>query len=142
MSEHFSMQELTFSSTAERLGIDNEPNAEVAAVLLETAELLEQVRELLGKAMHIDSGYRCPLLNHAVGGAGNSAHMTGYAVDFICPDYGYPLEIVKTIEGSGIKFDQLIQEGTWVHISFAPTMRQMVMTAHFENGTTTYTHGA
>jgi hypothetical protein len=141
MSEHFSKAELTFSSTAERLGIDNTPPNDITINILSTAELLEQVRTLLGHPMNIDSGYRCPKLNQAVGGAGNSAHMTGYAVDFTCPQFGTPLEIVKAIRAM-MNFDQLIQEGTWVHISFAPTMRQMVLTAHFENGHTTYTHGA
>jgi hypothetical protein len=95
-----------------------------------------------GKAMHIDSGYRCETLNRAVNGAVASDHLLGYAADFICPDFGTPLEIVNAIVASEIQFDQCIQEGTWVHISFNPRMRREVLTAHFGAGGTTYTQGA
>jgi hypothetical protein len=144
LSEHFTLEELTFSSTAARRGIDNTAPADVAEHLAVTAAGLEKVRALLGAPLHIDSGYRCPALNKAVGGVPTSAHTTGYAADFICPDAGAPLDIVHKIMADGsIKFDQVIQEGTWVHISFAPTMRQMVLTAHFVEGhKATYSHGA
>lgn len=142
MSKHFPPTELTFSSTAQRLGLVNTPPAAIAAVLADTADRMEQVREQLGYPIHIDSGYRCPELNRAVGGAGNSAHMAGTAVDFTCTAFGTPLEIVKAIAASAIKFDQLIQEGAWVHISFAPAMRRQILTAHFVAGRTTYTYGA
>ncbi len=71
----------------------------------------------------------------------DSAHVTGNAADFICPAFGVPLDIVKKIAASGVKFDQLIQEGTWVHISFDPAMRQEVLTAHFVDGKATYQSG-
>lgn len=142
LSEHFTLDELTGSSTACRLCIDNTPSAEVVAALTVTAAGLELVRALLGKPMHIDSGYRCESLNRAVNGAVASDHLLGYAADFICPDFGTPLEIVTCIVTSGIKFDQCIQEGTWLHISFNPRMRNEVLTAHFGAGGTTYTQGA
>ena len=54
-----------------------------------------------------------------------------------------PLAIVHKIQADGtIRFDQLIQEGTWVHISFDPQMRGQALTAHFVNGKATYTQGA
>ena len=134
LSEHFTMEEATFSSTASRLGIDNIPDGGQNMNIIEAAEHLEKVRALLGKPLHIDSWMRVPRLNQAVGGAANSAHMSGWAIDFTCPEYGSALDIVNAIVHSGIKFDQCIEEGTWVHISFAPTMRQQVLTAHFENG--------
>lgn len=142
LTPHFTLEELTFSSTAERLLIDNTPPLDVVSRLTIAAYGMEQVRSILGKPIHIDSGYRCPALNKAVGGAKDSAHLDGYAVDFKCPDFGTPLEIVTTLIASGIKFDQCIQEGTWVHISFAPAMRQQVLTAHFSANGTTYTKGA
>ena len=150
LSEHFTLEELTFSSTAARRGIDNTASAEIVEHLTVTAAGLEKVRALLGDPLHIDSGYRCPALNAAVGGVPTSAHTTGYAADFICPPAGAPIDIVHKIVAHNehckaqmlgadmISFDQLIQEGTWVHISFAPTMRNQVLTAHFAGGKATY----
>jgi zinc D-Ala-D-Ala carboxypeptidase len=142
LSPHFTLEELTFSSTAVRLGIDNTPSEEIVAHLKVAAEGMEQVRAMLGSAVHVDSGYRCDILNAAVRGSKTSAHVLGYAVDFTCPAFGTPLEIVHLIEKSTIAFDQCIQEGAWVHISFDPQMRRQVLTAHFDNGKATYTQGA
>jgi hypothetical protein len=141
LTPHFSLEELTFSSTAVRLGIDNTPSPEVVANLTALCLELEIVRSLLGFPMHIDSGYRCPALNSVVNGVPNSAHLSGWAADFICPVFGTPLDIVRAIAASNIQFDQLIQEGTWVHISTAPTLRQEVLTAHFVNGKASYQQG-
>jgi hypothetical protein len=141
LTDHFTLQELTFSSTAVRLGIDNTPGEEIVAHLRFLAQGLERVRALLGHPMHIDSGYRCEALNAAVKGSNTSAHMRGYAADFVCAAYGEPLRIVQTITRSDIAFDQCIQEGTWVHLSFDPRMRREVLTAHFGARGTTYTAG-
>lgn len=142
LTEHFSLDELTASSTATRLGISNSPGLEVVAHLTVTAMGLEKIRKLLGYPLRIDSGYRSPELNAAVHGAATSAHMEGYAADFTCPEFGTPLEIVHLIQNSGLLVDQCIQEGTWVHVSFNPRMRGQFMTAHFGPGGTTYTNGA
>jgi hypothetical protein len=144
LTTHFSLEELTRSDTAVRLGIDNTPSDAILANLNVLAQGLEQVRALLNifnRPVIISSGYRCPELNKALHGASNSAHMNGYAADFICPDFGTPLDIVKRIAASDLQFDQVIQEGTWVHISFDPKMRRDVLTAHFVNGVATYTNG-
>ena len=130
LSEHFTLEELTFSATAQRKQIDNKPPAEVLENMERLAAGLEEVRAALGnKPMRINSGYRSPKLNRAVGGARLSAHMAGYAADFVCPDFGSPLKIVKALAATGIQFDKLIQEGTWVHISFAPEARRQLLTA-------------
>lgn len=142
LTEHFALEELTFSSTAQRLRIDNTPSLETVARLTQLALGLEKVRALLGQPMHIDSGYRCQALNKAVGGVPNSAHVDGYAADFICPAYGTPLEIARAIVASGIAFDQCICEGTWCHVSFDPRNRHQLLTAHFGPNGTTYTGGA
>jgi hypothetical protein len=122
-------------------GIDNTASLEIVDHLKVAAAGMEEVRALLGAPIHVDSGYRSPALNEAVRGVPGSAHTAGYAVDFICPRFGAPLEIVKIIAASSVKFDQLIQEGTWVHISFDPAMRQEVLTAHFVDGKATYQRG-
>lgn len=141
LTDHFSLEELTASSAATRLGIDNTPTEEIKAHLQKLAYGLELVRVLLGAPMYIDSGYRCAALNKAVGGAINSAHMDGYAADFVCPQFGTPLQIAQAIASSSIKFDKCIQEGHWVHISFDPRMRQQSYTAHFTDSGVTYTVG-
>lgn len=98
LTENFSLAELTASATAQRRGIDNHPGLEIISHLAQLAMHLERVRHALGdKPMIISSGYRCPDLNQAVGGARRSAHMEGWAADFTCPDFGSPLQIVKAL---------------------------------------------
>lgn len=142
LSEHFTLEELTVSPTAQRLGINNDANPTIVANLMRLVDGLEKVRTLLGYPLRINSGFRCQALNAAIGGASNSQHMAGMAADFTCVEFGGPISIVRAIQASGIEFDQLIQEGTWVHISFAPVNRRQVLTAHFGAGGTTYSQGA
>jgi zinc D-Ala-D-Ala carboxypeptidase len=146
LSAHFSLDELIASETALRRGIDNTPNASVIANLKRLAEMLEKVRAVLGQPMHISSGYRSPMLNAAVGGANNppSAHIKGLAADFVCPSYGKPLAICRHLESAGILFDQIIEEGTWVHFSIAEEgkkPRREVLTARFKDGKVSYSKG-
>lgn len=128
LSPHFDLAEFTTSQTAERKGLDNTPSPEIIARLRETAGRLEAVRSYLGKPLLISSGYRSAAVNAAVGGVATSAHVQGWAADFICPGYGAPLAICQALAKSKIAFDQVIQEGTWVHISFDPRMRQQLLT--------------
>jgi len=131
LSAHFSLEEMTITSHRD---LDNTPSAEIVTALTDTAQHMEAVRTLLGQPIHVNSGYRSPAVNKAVGGAANSAHMSGHACDFICPAFGSPLAICRALVASGIKFDQVIEEGTWVHISFAPTWRQQVLTKNPAGG--------
>lgn len=143
MTTHFTLAELIASDTAERLGIDNTPPQPVLKHLEVLANGLEQVRRLLGdNPMWVSSGYRCEELNRIIRGSQTSAHMAGWAADFVCPAFGTPLEIVNTLEASQLGFDQLIQEGKWVHISFDPRRRREVLTAHFGPNGTQYSRGA
>lgn len=125
LSPHFSLEEMTITQVR---GADNTPPADIVANLRNTAQQMEDVRSMLGKPITVNSAFRSKRVNELVGGAVNSAHMTGHAVDFICPAYGTPLEICRVLERSNLRFDQLIEEGTWVHISFAPTMRRQILT--------------
>lgn len=138
LTDNFTLEELTFSQTATRKGINNEPSDKVKANLQVLAQGLERVRAILLCPIHISSGYRSPALNRAVGGSTKSAHMDGYAADITAPKFGTPNEIVRALKRHGIKCDQCIMEGTWVHISFAPAMRNQFMTATFNNGVATY----
>lgn len=129
LTAHFDLAEFTRSNVAAAKGIDNTPPPDVVRRIWSTAGHMEMIRALLGKPVRIHSGYRCPALNKAVGGVANSAHQTGYAVDFTCPGYGSPYKVALDLANSpSISFDQLIQEGTWVHISFDPKMRRELLT--------------
>ena len=129
LSKNFTLEELTRSEVALRKGLDNTPDAETIANLSVLALGLEEVRELLGHPLHINSAYRGPKVNSAVGGSKNSAHMKGYAADFVCPQYGDVTEVCRAIMDSTIAYDQLIHEfNSWIHISFDPQMRKSQLT--------------
>ena len=129
LSENFTLEEATFSDTAIRQGINNQPNDKQLENMKIAAKHLENLRNLLGKPLHVNSWLRLPELNVAVGGSKISAHMDGWAIDFTCLGFGDPLAVCKAIENSDIKFDQMIYEyGRWTHISFAPEMRQQKLT--------------
>lgn len=121
LSEHFTYDELVFSQTAARQGIDNTPPPEVLKNLKHLAAQLERVRAALGGVpMLISSGYRCDELNVAIGGARNSQHKTGLAVDFTAPSFGTVLQTAKAVAKCGVAFDQVIYEfGRWVHLGVA-----------------------
>ena len=128
LSPHFTLAELTVSQTASRKGLDNTPPPDALANLKRTALGLEAVRIMLGAPISISSGYRSPAVNKAVGGAVNSQHLTGQAVDLICPGFGKPERVVKAILASGLKFDQVIVEfDAWVHLSFSDTPRMQAL---------------
>jgi zinc D-Ala-D-Ala carboxypeptidase len=142
LSEHFNLNEFTLSQTATRKGIDNTPPEPVIERLRMLAATLERVRGLLGNSpIRISSGYRSKELNRAIGSSDNSAHVLGYAVDFTCPIFGTPKEVANEIAKSSIKFDQIIYEGTWIHLSVDPRNRREVLTATFKNGKAYYSKG-
>jgi hypothetical protein len=126
LSTNFQLDELTHSQTASRQGIDNTPDAATIERMKVTAYGLELVRKELGnKPILISSGYRSPSLNAAVGGRSSSQHILGQAVDFTCPTFGTPTEIVRRLVDSDIQFDQVIVEfSRWVHISFSDRNRR------------------
>lgn len=129
LSEHFTLEEATYSETAIRMGIPNQPSTVQLANMQHAAEQLEKIRALLGKPMHINSWIRLPAVNVAVGGSAISSHMDGWAIDFTCAGFGDPLTVCKAIEASGIPFDQMIHEfARWTHVSFAPEMRGQKLT--------------
>lgn len=142
LSQNFKLNEFTTSQTATRKGIDNTAPAPIVERLRMVANTLEQIRTLLGNhSIRISSGYRCIALNRAIGSGDSSAHVQGYAVDFTCPNFGTPKEVANKIAESPIKYDQIIYEGTWIHLSVDPRNRRDVLTAHFKGGKATYTKG-
>ena len=119
LSSHFSLEELTHSDTAVRLGIDNTPTAEIIDNLTFLANELEYVRTILGHPMLISSGFRSYALNDHLGSKRTSSHTKGLAVDFICPSFGNPHSVCHAIVSANINYDQVILEyDRWVHLSF------------------------
>ena len=77
LSEHFTLEEFTASQTATRRGLNNTPSPQMIEKLKQTAQKMEQVRDLLGKPISINSAYRSPSVNRAIGGAATSQHCKG-----------------------------------------------------------------
>jgi hypothetical protein len=118
LTRHFTLEEFCISQEALRAGIDNTPPAAAIANLVRLAKMLERVRALLRKPIHISSGFRCSELNTRIGGSKTSAHLEGRAADFICPEFGTPYVVAKKIAAARLGFDQMIHEyGRWVHIA-------------------------
>lgn len=121
VSPHFSWYEVQHSETGERVGIDNTVPTELRWVAAKTAIMMERIRILLGYSIKVNSWYRC----HAIQALPQfynptSQHPKCEAVDFVSIEFGSPTEICKKIISCpDIKFDQLILEHTWVHVSQA-----------------------
>lgn len=132
LTAHFALEELACTQHRE---FDNTPPPDVVGTLRTTAARMEEVRRLLGeRVVTVSSAYRCRALNRAVSGSRTSAHLTGHAVDFNCYGFGAPLAVCRAIAESVVVFDQLIEEGTWVHISFDPRLRRQVLTRRPDGG--------
>ena len=147
LSAHFTLEELIFSQTATRLGIDNTPTPEVIANLRRLAQtLLEPVRQMIGVPLIVTSGYRSLLLNDKIGGAANSYHIRGCAADCVAPSFGTPYDLAERIVVAELPFDKLILEfGRWVHVQIPAsedeTPRRIVLTAKREDGGIRYLPG-
>ena len=122
LTEHFTLDELTSSETAERNGWDNTPNETELANLKRLAAFLEEVKTALGgKPIMVSSGYRGKQVNDAVGSKDSSQHRTGCAVDFRVPQLT-PDQVVKAVVASGLPYDQVIREfDRWTHLSIPNT---------------------
>ncbi len=124
MAKYFTITELIRSRAAEAAGIDNTPPPEAASALTVLAEkLLDPVRELWGKPITVNSGYRCHALNKAVGGSPSSQHLRGEAADITAGSPTKNRRLFEMIAASGLDFDQLIDECgySWLHISYRET---------------------
>lgn len=131
LSPNFTLEELTHSEIAERLGLDNTPNEDVKANLVRLARFLEEVRAVLKRPIMVNSAYRSPKVNEAVGSKPTSQHCIGCAADIKVPGLT-PDNIVKELLKTNLEYDQLIREfDSWVHISipnkFADKPRKQVL---------------
>ena len=141
LTQHFTLEELTLSQTAERHGLSNAPNDEALANLMELALLLEDVRYMVRVPVFVSSGYRSPEVNKRVGGAKNSAHLYGRAADIIAPPFT-PYDLAERIAVSTLDFDKVILEfGRWVHIQISNNPRRLVLSAIHNGAETEYVTG-
>ena len=121
MKLNFTLSEIVASTTAKRKNIDNTPSIKEADNMMELiVNCLQPIRDKLKKPMVVSSGYRCPELNKLVGGKSNSQHLTGCACDFTVKGMSVD-QVYEFIKNGGFTYDQLIHEGTWVHISYKKT---------------------
>jgi zinc D-Ala-D-Ala carboxypeptidase len=117
LTANFTLEELTASGTAARLGIDNTPDDVQLSNLRRLAYMLQELRNMFDAPIFINSGFRNKELNRACGSKDTSQHMKGCASDIRVSGYT-PREAVKKIIDSGIPYDQVICEyDSWVHIS-------------------------
>ena len=149
LTKNFGYQEMIKSSTADRLGISNDATREHVINLVNLCNfILQPVREEFG-VIRINSGYRSPALNKAVGGSKTSQHCFGEAADF--EQLGTPNGEVSTWISKELEFDQLILEfydgvdpnSGWIHCSYVldGSNRSKTMTALRVNGKTQYKAG-
>lgn len=122
MEYHFTLKELCYSATAEKLGIINIPMGEEFMFLSKLVLfILEPARIKIQKPIRITSGYRCPALNKAVGGIPISQHVKGQAVDFTCGTKEENRKLWIDMQKDDLfSYDQLILEndGAWIHASY------------------------
>ena len=150
LSANLSLVEVTKSSTAKRLGIDNTPTAEHLANLKLVAEkIFQPIREHFQKPINVSSGYRSKTLNDATpGSSATSQHCTGEALDLDQDSMttGITNKMVFEYIKNNLNFDQLIWEfgddnnPDWVHVSYESTGRQrkQILKAVRVNGKAVY----
>ena len=147
ISKHISNKEGVYSRTATRLGIDNEPNDEQMKNMLNIAqEVFEPLRMWVGGPIKINSFFRSPKLNKAIGGSGKSQHCHGQAID-LDDTFGRATnaEMFEFIK-KHLDFDQIIWEfgddenPDWVHVSYVSEEenRNRCLKAYKKGGKTNY----
>jgi zinc D-Ala-D-Ala carboxypeptidase len=148
LSTNFTLEELCKSEVATRRSIDNTPSKDVINNLQSLVNnVLQPIRDRLG-AITINSGYRSPAVNVAVGGSPTSDHCLGMAADIeiINFDNKELAEYIKDL----FPFTQLILEfyengisnSGWVHVSYDPNdLKCQCLRAVKQNGKTVYLKG-
>ena len=147
ISKHISYKEGVYSRTATRLGIKNNPNAgQMENMIAIAEEVFEPLRMWVGGPIKINSFFRSPELNKAIGGSGKSQHCHGQAID-LDDTFGRATnaEMYEFIK-KHLDFDQMIWEfgdednPDWVHVSYVSEdeNRNRCLQAYKENGKTKY----
>lgn len=149
LTENFSLAEMIKSETALRQGLDNTPGDDEVENLRKLAEnVLQPIRDAYGRGVKVNSGFRHPDVNAAVGGSRTSDHCKGQAADIEIPGVANA-DLAQWIS-ENLEFRQLILEfytpgipdSGWVHVSYVEgDNKKQVMTAMKENGKTVYKPG-
>jgi zinc D-Ala-D-Ala carboxypeptidase len=140
LSRHSSLEEMVFSQTAVRKGINNDPTDEIIKNLTWLCEnVLEPLRQAAGAPIRISSGYRSPVLNRRIGGVVTSQHCIGQAADLTIQGLSIQ-QTVDLVRSLNLHVDQVIDEfSSWVHISHtAEENRNQYLKARKVNGKTQY----
>ena len=148
LSENFTLQELIYSDTAIRMGLDNKPNDETVENLKILCEnILEPIRANFKAPIVVSSGYRSAAVCAAIGSSSKSQHIKGQAVDFEI--FGIPNKEVSDWIVQNLNFDQCILEfwndkepnSGWVHCSYdnEGNNRKQYLNAQKLNGRVVYT---
>lgn len=130
---------------------DNSPDAGALDALFALFKnVMQPLRDAIGKPIHVNSAYRSPKVNAVVGGSASSQHCKGQACDFECPGMSN-YDLAMAVINNKIEFDQLILEfytpgipdSGWVHVSYRADgkNRFQILTAVRENGKTVYKQG-
>lgn len=132
MGKYFKISELTKSSTAKRLGIENKPNQNELDNLNNLIKfILDPLREAYGKPIIVDSGFRCQELNEIVKGSKTSQHLSGQAADIrtLSDTKKENEKLFQLIIQLDLPFDQLINEYdfNWIHVSFSNRNRKQIL---------------
>lgn len=125
--KYFTIEELTRSTTAQLRDIDNTPSQQVIENLTALVDnVLDPLRAAWGKPIHVNSGYRCPALNKAVGGVPASQHMKGEAADITAGNRTSNRKLYSLLRNLDLPVDQAINEHDfqWIHISYGPRHRR------------------
>ena len=125
--KYFTIAELTRSTTAQLRGIDNTPSQQVIDNLTALVEnVLDPLRQAWGAPIHVNSGYRCPALNKAVGGVPASQHMLGQAADITAGSRAKNQSLYRLLRQLQLPVDQAINEHdfSWLHVSYGPRHRR------------------
>lgn len=121
LTENFTLEELTRSATAQRLGISNQPTSSQLENLKRLCErILQPIRDKYGKPIRVTSGFRNDVLNRAVEGVVTSQHRNGEAADIVCEDNNCLFNLIREMISKGeLTVGQLINEHnlSWIHIS-------------------------
>lgn len=149
LSPNFTLSEMTKSETALRHGMENTPNQEQISNMQALAvKVLQPIRDHYKRGVKVNSGFRHPDVNAAVGGSRTSDHTRGMAADIEIPGVANA-ELAAWIQ-QNLDYTQLILEfytpgvpdSGWVHVSYDPAnLKKQVMTAMREGGKTVYKPG-
>lgn len=130
--KYFTINELCKSNTAKQYKINNIPSEEVEKNLILLVEnVLDPLREAWGRPIIVNSGYRSAELNSKIGGAKNSQHLTGCAVDIqtVSDSKEDNKKLFELVQSLKLPFDQLIDESnySWIHVSYSDRHRRQIL---------------